>query len=81
MQARTRGGGGGGALLKSSIHMSIYCVYVGHTHLIENSTHFCKKEPPVSKAGYRPGMLSSDFCSIYLCHFWPWPEVEDLAPE
>ena len=53
-QARTRGGGGGGGgglgfllnpLLKSSIHMNLYCVYVGHTHLIESSTHFRKKEP------------------------------------
>ena len=31
-------------LLKSSVHVN--CVYVGHTHLIENSTHFRKKEPP-----------------------------------
>ena len=45
--------GGGGVegfyrtpLLKSSIHMNLYCVYVGHTHLIENSTHFRKKESP-----------------------------------
>ena len=37
------GGGGSGGSLKSSIHMNLYCVYVGHTHLIENCTHF---EPP-----------------------------------
>ncbi len=43
--------GSGVLLLKSSIHMNLYCVYVGHTHLIDNSTHFRKKNPPVSKAG------------------------------
>ena len=37
--------------------MNLYCAYVGHTHSIENSTHFRKKEPPVSKAGYGPELM------------------------
>ena len=36
----------GGSGVKSSIHMNLYGVYVDHIHLIENSTHFRKKEPP-----------------------------------
>ena len=39
----SEGGFGRTPLLKSSIHMNLY---VGHTHLIENSTHFRKKELP-----------------------------------
>ena len=56
MQARTQGGFSRTPLLKSSIHMNLYCVYVGHTHLIEIALIFAKKNPPVSKAGYGPAM-------------------------
>ena len=34
-------------LLKSSIHMNLYCVYVGHTHLIEIALISVRKKEPL----------------------------------
>ena len=40
------GGFGRTSLLKFSIHMNLYCVYVGHTHSFSQ-----KKNPPMLKLG------------------------------
>ena len=51
------GGVGGGSIEPPAPFEILHtheCVYVGHTHLIENNIHFRQKEPPVSKAWYGP---------------------------